>query len=108
MTSSLPALAEHSRFVQRVRRRYAAELSWLPPGVPDAPGIATLVQRLQDGGRPLATALRVARQRIERDLGLVGAKLNQVLRINPDPGGDVGYVCGWHQPTLARGGQKQP
>jgi len=54
--------ADHSRFVQRVRRRYGAELALLPPGVPDAGVIDALVQRLLDDGRPLAVALRVARQ----------------------------------------------
>jgi glutamate-ammonia-ligase adenylyltransferase len=57
-----PALAEHSRFVQRLRRRYAAELRLLPPGVPDHEAIAALVQRLQSDGRTLTSALRVARQ----------------------------------------------
>jgi len=56
------ATAEHSRFVQRIRRRYAAERALLPAGVPGAESITTLVQALQAGGRPLATALRVARQ----------------------------------------------
>ena len=28
------ASADYSRFVQRVRRRYAAELTLLPPGLP--------------------------------------------------------------------------
>ena len=28
-------LAVYSRFVQRIRRRYGAELALLPPGVPD-------------------------------------------------------------------------
>jgi len=56
------ARADHSRYVQRIRRRYAAELPLLPPGVPDAPAITALVQRLQADGRPLPSALRVARQ----------------------------------------------
>ncbi len=29
-----PAVAEHSRFVQRIRRRYDKELPLLPPGAP--------------------------------------------------------------------------
>ncbi|HSV71279.1 MAG TPA: bifunctional [glutamate--ammonia ligase]-adenylyl-L-tyrosine phosphorylase/[glutamate--ammonia-ligase] adenylyltransferase [Methylibium sp.] len=53
--------AAHSRFVQRVRRRYAAELVLLPPGLPDRAGIEALIDRLQTGGRPLASALRAAR-----------------------------------------------
>ncbi|MFO1218405.1 MAG: bifunctional [glutamate--ammonia ligase]-adenylyl-L-tyrosine phosphorylase/[glutamate--ammonia-ligase] adenylyltransferase [Burkholderiaceae bacterium] len=56
-----PPAADYSRFVQRVRRRFADERAWLPPGPPDAPVIDALVQRLLDAGRPLGSALRVAR-----------------------------------------------
>jgi glutamate-ammonia-ligase adenylyltransferase len=62
VTASLPASADHSRYVQRVRRRYADDLHRLPPGVPDAAAITRLVAELQTGGRTLASALRVARQ----------------------------------------------
>jgi [glutamine synthetase] adenylyltransferase / [glutamine synthetase]-adenylyl-L-tyrosine phosphorylase len=54
--------AAHSRYVQRIRRRYAAERALLPPGLPGAEGIAALVATLQAQGRTLPTALRVARQ----------------------------------------------
>ncbi|MDT7834053.1 bifunctional [glutamate--ammonia ligase]-adenylyl-L-tyrosine phosphorylase/[glutamate--ammonia-ligase] adenylyltransferase [Aquabacterium sp. OR-4] len=56
------APADFSRYVQRIRRRYAAELALLPPGQPDAPAITALVRRLQADGRALPSALRVARQ----------------------------------------------
>jgi glutamate-ammonia-ligase adenylyltransferase len=56
------AHAEHSRFVQRVRRRYAAELPLLAPGTPSAAAIQALIATLEQGGRPLPAALRVARQ----------------------------------------------
>ena len=56
------ASAAHSRFVQRVRRRYASERVLLPPGLPGAATLSALVRRLQADGRPLACALRVARQ----------------------------------------------
>ena len=59
---TLPARAEHSRFVQRIRRRYAAELALLPPGAPNADGITALVHTLRRDGRDLPSALRVARQ----------------------------------------------
>ena len=62
MHPATAARAEHSRFVQRIRRRYGAELALLPPGLPGTQVIGQLVQRLQAGGRPLASALRVARQ----------------------------------------------
>ncbi len=54
--------AAHSRYVQRVRRRYADELSLLPGGAFDAAAVRALVQRLCEGGRELPSALRVARQ----------------------------------------------
>ena len=57
-----PALASHSRFVQRIRRRYAAELRLLPAGAIDVEAVTALVRALQAGGRTLASALRVARQ----------------------------------------------
>jgi [glutamine synthetase] adenylyltransferase / [glutamine synthetase]-adenylyl-L-tyrosine phosphorylase len=56
------AQAQHSRFVQRVRRRYAAELALLPPGAPSANTLRALVRTLQAQGRDLGAALRVARQ----------------------------------------------
>jgi glutamate-ammonia-ligase adenylyltransferase len=56
------ATAEHSRFVQRVRRRWPDELALLAPGVPQRDAIDALIDRLLAGGRPLPSALRVARQ----------------------------------------------
>ena len=58
----LQNLSAYSRYVQRIRRRFAAELGLLPPGVIDAAAVTALVQRLRDGGRALPSALRVARQ----------------------------------------------
>ncbi|AKJ27006.1 bifunctional [glutamate--ammonia ligase]-adenylyl-L-tyrosine phosphorylase/[glutamate--ammonia-ligase] adenylyltransferase [Caldimonas brevitalea] len=56
------APAEHSRFVQRVRRRYAEQLGLLPPGMPDRERIGALIDTLSAQGRPLPAALRIARQ----------------------------------------------
>lgn len=53
--------AGYSRFVQRVRRRYPAELAYLPPGLPRRSDVIDLVSRLQAEGRPLSSAMRVAR-----------------------------------------------
>ena len=74
------ALAAHSRFVQRIRRRYAAELPLLPPGLPDEAALHTLVQSLRQGkpcadppqpGRDIASALRVARQLVLERLAVL-------------------------------------
>ena len=70
-TPAAPALAEHSRFVQRVRRRYETELGLLALGVPDRSGIEALVAALQARGRPLASALRVARHLVLERLAVL-------------------------------------
>ena len=60
--AALPlASAAHSRFVQRIRRRYEAELPLLPPGIPGREAMQTLIGQLQAGGRTLASSLRVCR-----------------------------------------------
>ncbi|MDP2017068.1 MAG: bifunctional [glutamate--ammonia ligase]-adenylyl-L-tyrosine phosphorylase/[glutamate--ammonia-ligase] adenylyltransferase [Hydrogenophaga sp.] len=76
--------ADHSRFVQRVRRRYPDELICLPEGAPEhatmRAGLATLVQR----GLPLPAALRVLRQLVLERLVVLdceqGASLEAVTR----------------------------
>ena len=67
----LEALAEHSRFVQRVRRRYAAELQWLPPGLPTAEIIGALVARALEARHSLPSALRVTRQLVLERLAVL-------------------------------------
>ncbi|HEX4232981.1 MAG TPA: bifunctional [glutamate--ammonia ligase]-adenylyl-L-tyrosine phosphorylase/[glutamate--ammonia-ligase] adenylyltransferase [Caldimonas sp.] len=77
-------LASHSRFVQRIRRRYGDELALLPPGLPGRETIAALVQRLQADGRSFAAALRVARQLTIERLAVLdveeGAPLADITR----------------------------
>jgi len=66
-----PSLATHSRFAQRVRRRYAAELPLLPSGVPGPAQLKAAFEALQAQGHSLASALRITRQLvIERLLWL--------------------------------------
>ena len=65
------AAAEHSRFVQRIRRRYASELALLPPGRPEREGIKALISLLQAQGRSLSSAMRVARQLVLERLAVL-------------------------------------
>ena len=65
-----PARAEHSRFVQRVRRRYALELTGLAAGLPDRASIDALIDTLL-ATRPLASAMRVARQLVLERLAVL-------------------------------------
>ena len=79
------ASAAHSRFVQRIRRRYVAELGLLPPGLPDSATIEALVKTLQAGGRSLGSALRVARHLVLERLAVLdieaGAPMPDVTRV---------------------------
>ncbi|TMH32164.1 MAG: bifunctional [glutamate--ammonia ligase]-adenylyl-L-tyrosine phosphorylase/[glutamate--ammonia-ligase] adenylyltransferase [Betaproteobacteria bacterium] len=78
------ALAEHSRFVQRVRRRYAGELALLPSGLPGRETVSALVQELHAAGRSLPSALRVTRQLVLERLAVLdieqGATVHEVTQ----------------------------
>ena len=65
------ARADHSRFVQRIRRRYAAELPLLAPGLPTRARIDALIERLLADGRDPASAMRVARQLVLERLAVL-------------------------------------
>jgi len=64
-------LAEYSRFVQRVRRRHADLLPLLAQGVPDGASIQALIEALLATGRPLPSALRIARQLVLERLAVL-------------------------------------
>ena len=70
-SGAAPASAAHSRFVQRIRRRYAAELPLLAAGFPTRAVIDALIDRLLTGGRPLASAMRVTRQLVLERLAVL-------------------------------------
>jgi glutamate-ammonia-ligase adenylyltransferase len=76
------ARASHSRFVQRVRRRWEGELPLLPAGLPNRESIDALVDRLLAEGRELPSALRVARQLVIERLAVLdierGAALHDI------------------------------
>ena len=60
--TAAPASPDYSRFVQRIRRRYAAELALLPPGAPVHASMQTCYAALQARGLGTGAALRVLRQ----------------------------------------------
>jgi glutamate-ammonia-ligase adenylyltransferase len=60
--SNAPLAADHSRFAQRVRRRYAQLLPLLPPGAPDPTALAQTWQALRQAGYDSSAALRILRQ----------------------------------------------
>lgn len=75
------AAADHSRFVQRVRRRYAPEVAaWGHcTSEPRGPVIVDLVRTLMAQGRPLPSALRVARHLVIERLAVLDIEQNAPL-----------------------------
>ena len=59
---TLAALAQYSRFVQRIRRRYADHLHWLPPGAPVLSNMQAAFDSLRGPFPKTGDALRVLRQ----------------------------------------------
>ena len=79
VASRADAVSGHSRFAQRVRRRYAELLPLLQPGLPDRVAMQSLNDALRARGMDLASAMRATRQMVlerllvldcEQDCGL--------------------------------------
>ena len=70
-TTAPRAQAAHSRFVQRIRRRYGDLLERLEPGLPDAMAMRRTVAGLRSSGRDLGSALRVTRQLVLERLAVL-------------------------------------
>jgi [glutamine synthetase] adenylyltransferase / [glutamine synthetase]-adenylyl-L-tyrosine phosphorylase len=79
LTLSQAASAGHSRFVQRVRRRYGDQLLLLPPGAPDAASIAALIDCLARQGHALPAALRIARHLVIERLAVIDVEQDAPL-----------------------------
>ena len=75
-------LAGYSRFVQRIRRRYANELALLAPGMPDPAAMRQTYAALRARGHEPGAALRVLRQLVQERLATLdcntGAAMQEV------------------------------
>ena len=60
--NSTVSWSDRSRFAQRIRRRYAAELALLPAGVPNKALVEPLFAALRTRGADVGSALRMTRQ----------------------------------------------
>ncbi len=73
--------AEHSRFVQRVRRRYAGEIACLPPGEPVHASMQVCLDRLLARGLAMPAALRVLRQLVLERLVVLDCEQDAPLAV---------------------------
>jgi glutamate-ammonia-ligase adenylyltransferase len=78
-------LSTHSRFGQRVRRRYETQLLALPGGMPDREAMAAVYATLLAQGADIGAALRITRQLV----------LERLLRLDCDEG------VAWNRIALA-------
>lgn len=78
------SLSEGSRYGQRVRRRYAAQLNLLPPGIPTRDTMQTLLATLRDTGADTSAALRTLRQLV----------LERLLALDCDEGASLRSITG--------------
>ena len=74
--SGLTGGSGYSRFVQRVRRRYASELSLLPQGEPVRASMESALQALLAAGLGTGAALRVLRQLVMERLVVLDCDRN--------------------------------
>ena len=83
-----PVLSSHSRFGQRVRRRFESQLHLLPTGTPDACAMSVAFEALRSLGLGTGAALRTTRQLVlERLLCLdcdAQAPLRQITQAMTD------------------------
>ena len=71
--------ATHSRFVQRVRRRYADELALLPPGLPTLDTMTPALAALRARGLATPAALRVLRHLVLERLAVLDCEADAPL-----------------------------
>ena len=71
--------ALHSRYVQRIRRRYAQELVLLPPGAPTLASMRMTFAQLQSRGHDLGASLRVLRHLVMERLAVLDAECEAPL-----------------------------
>ncbi|MGQ2922033.1 MAG: bifunctional [glutamate--ammonia ligase]-adenylyl-L-tyrosine phosphorylase/[glutamate--ammonia-ligase] adenylyltransferase [Hydrogenophaga sp.] len=73
--------ADHSRFVQRVRRRYSAELPCLPAGEPVLASMQVCLADLRGRGLLMPAALRVLRQLVMERLVVLDCEQGAPLAV---------------------------
>ncbi|MEX1166333.1 MAG: bifunctional [glutamate--ammonia ligase]-adenylyl-L-tyrosine phosphorylase/[glutamate--ammonia-ligase] adenylyltransferase [Hydrogenophaga sp.] len=79
--ASASANAAYSRFVQRIRRRYAGELACLPAGAPTHATLRPALASLRERGLDMPSALRVLRQLVLERLAVLDCEQQAPLSV---------------------------
>ncbi|MDB6002434.1 MAG: glnE [Rhizobacter sp.] len=74
------AVADHSRYVQRIRRRYAKELPLLAEGLPTRDTIESALAQLLAQGHALNAAMRITRQLVIERLAVLDIEQQAVMQ----------------------------
>jgi [glutamine synthetase] adenylyltransferase / [glutamine synthetase]-adenylyl-L-tyrosine phosphorylase len=85
--------ATHSRYVQRVRRRYGAQLQALPAGAPDASVMQSLLRSLLSQGLAPEVALRTLRHMVLERLAVLDAEQGAELGVITHAMSDLAAVA---------------
>jgi glutamate-ammonia-ligase adenylyltransferase len=72
-------LAQESRFVQRIRRRYMGQLALLPLGAPDCHALQSVYGALRASGADVSEALRTTRQLVLERLACLDCDADTAL-----------------------------
>jgi glutamate-ammonia-ligase adenylyltransferase len=81
LNGAATAYSVHSRYGERIRRRYAAEMALLPAGAPTRAAMADCLQRLRAQGHDTGAALRICRQLVLERLLTLDCDLGAELRV---------------------------
>ena len=107
-----PDAASYSRFVQRIRRRYADQMPLLADGAPLRPAMQTTLDALLAKGLDTGAALRVLRQLVLERLAVLDCSPHApplcgslppegALRLRPGEAGSAAPACGPAQSVVA-------
>ena len=78
--ASLPGLSSHSRFAQRIRRRYPQQMQLLETGVPGLTGITRLFAALEATQDDVGASLRITRQLVLERLATLDCEAGASLK----------------------------
>ncbi|NMM07884.1 bifunctional [glutamate--ammonia ligase]-adenylyl-L-tyrosine phosphorylase/[glutamate--ammonia-ligase] adenylyltransferase [Polaromonas sp.] len=106
--ADIGAASAYSRFVQRIRRRYAQQLPLLPEGAPLRPAMQATLDALLASGLETGAALRLLRQLVLERLVVLDCDVAPTLPAARGSLPPEGAGLAWGGPALAAGAPTLP